>query len=401
MSQRPVKRLKGSPTTHRIPFDILCLIAQAGGDELALDLATLCRAMKRRIDERYEVTKQVDVEDIAEFWGRRRPCVVGKYISVRATSGCDYHQVPDSVRELVLSGDFSTEKPSELRLPPGLVKLSIECEFHGPVSGFSFPESLQHLTIMGDLERTGFNEPVSRLKLPSNLKSLTFGYYFDRSVAKLILPSSLESLAFGRHFTKSLSDLKLPNGLKTLYLGGCFNQTMDRVKLPESLEELHFGFSFNRSLDNVKLPDNLRELLFGDNFDRPLENVKLPVGLRKLHFRKWFNSSLQSVKLPDNLQDLRFGEKFNQPVGQLPQGLLVLHFDKGFNQPLKLPPHLRTLKIPSDSVEIVGDIPESLKQVVCGCKNTKLKDKLKTLKFYSRGSDCSSFLHYVCCFQRS
>ncbi len=264
--------LKGSPTAHRIPFDILCSIAQAGGLRLAVDLAITCRAMKRRIDERYEVTKQVDVEDIAEFWGERLPGVFGKYIRVLVHTVYDLRGIPRSVRELVLSGDLSMFK--QLDLPSGLMDLTIWCHFGGRLSELFLPDSLQHLTIYGSPKEEGFDKSVSELKLPSNLQSLTFDWNFDGPMDRLHLPSSLVSLVF--------------------------------------------------------------------------------------------------------------------------RGSRLLHF--GPHQRLKLPPYLEVLDIFSESFDVIGDIPKSLKRVYCHTRNKLLHEKLRKLGF----SSCArSHFHNNCCFQRS
>ncbi len=271
MSEYPVKRLKGSPPAHQIPFDILCSIAQAGGDKLAIDLATLCRAMKRRIDERYEVAdRMIDVSAIADFRGDRRSGVVGKYVCVRVNTVCDLRCIPKCVRELFLNGDLSMFE--QLDLPQGLTYLTISCQFGSRWNELILPESLQHLTIQ--CYKRVFDESVFELKLPSNLLSLTFDWNFD--------------------------------GL------------MERLRLPSSLVSLNFGWS------------------------------------------------------------------------------RLLHVDP--HQRLKLPPYLEVLYIFSESFDVIGDIPKSLKRVYCHSRNKLLHEKLRKLEFSSCGQ---SYFHNDCCFQRS
>ncbi len=305
MSQRPVKRLKGSPVAHRIPFDVLCQIAQAGGPKLAINLAMTCKAVKRRIDNRYEVSNMVDITEIANVYGKRLPGVVGRYTSLCIFSDAELPHVPECVRELTVG--FHSTATIAMQLPPGLIKLTIKCRLS---EGWIFPDSLQSLTLYHDI--------VLGLQLPPNLKFLTFGPYLTVSQPEFNLPSSLESLVFDGYLPISLDHIKLPNGLKMLQLSKGFNQRLERVRLPESLQELFFISGFNQ----------------------PLQNVKLPRGLRKLHFGDSFDQSLEEAKLPDDLQELVLGDCFNQPIYQLPQNLRVLTVGQKFNQRLKLPRRL-------------------------------------------------------------
>ncbi len=347
-----MKRLKGSPVAHQIPFDILCSIAQAGGPRLAVDLATTCRAIKRRIDERYEVSKIVDFEAISNFFGRL-PCAVGKYTSVRISRNCSLRRVPKSVQNLVLQEDFILDDPADLLFLQGVTELSMECCYWGSLSRMIFPDSIQSLTIAGDTGRLEwFRDTIAGIKLPANLTSLTFGSDFDGSVDGLQLPNSLESLVF-KTVSEPLDNLKLPNTLKTLHLS---------------------FFRLNLSIERIKLPKSLRELYLGS----------------------YFNSSLESMKIPDNLQVLRLGNQFNQSMGQLPRGLRALHIGERFNQYLKLPEHLEVLEILSGSFDVICDIPKSLKTIYCHHRNHRLHERLHTIGFFSRYDT-----HMNCCFKRS
>ena len=78
-----------------------------------------------------------------------------------------------------------------------------------------------------------FNYSIDN-KLPSNLRHLTFGYYFNQKVDNL--PSKLTHLSFG----------------------GLFSQEVDN--LPENITHLTFGYWFNQKVDN--LPQNLINLTF-------------------------------------------------------------------------------------------------------------------------------------------
>merc|ERR1711862_641086 len=74
--------------------------------------------------------------------------------------------------------------------------------------------------------------PLSNLALVSNLRSLTFGYYFDQSLANAILPVGLQRLTFGDYFNQSLDGATLPSGLRSLTFGESFNQSLANILLP-------------------------------------------------------------------------------------------------------------------------------------------------------------------------
>lgn len=71
-------------------------------------------------------------------------------------------------------------------------------------------------------------------------------------------------------------EMYLPKGLKSLSFGFEFNKRLDRISLPSSLESLAFGYCFNKPLEHLKLPDGLKSLTLGSNFQQSLEFVELP-----------------------------------------------------------------------------------------------------------------------------
>ncbi len=203
MSESPVKRLKGSPAAHQIPFDILCLIAQAGGPRLAVDLATMCRAMKRRIDERYEVSKLVDIKTITNV-GERRTGIVGKFTSLQMSVDCVNYTKLKDVRKLILTTTLCGVKIADIILPPGLIDLTMRCVFDNSVNEMVLPECLQHLNLEGEEDYMhSFLHPINGMKLPPSLKSLVFGRFFNQSINRLQLPDSLQKFDFGCNFKLS------------------------------------------------------------------------------------------------------------------------------------------------------------------------------------------------------
>eukprot|EP00438_Fugacium_kawagutii_P011380 Skav218987 [mRNA] locus=scaffold169:52316:52528:+ [translate_table: standard] len=70
------------------------------------------------------------------------------------------------------------------------------------------------------------------MKLPSCLRSLTFGRRFNQSLAGVTWPDNLVSLDFGRNFShEELKNVNLPSGLQSLVLEGVWtSRTIDSKK---------------------------------------------------------------------------------------------------------------------------------------------------------------------------
>lgn len=118
--------------------------------------------------------------------------------------------------------------------------------------------------------------------LPSTLKVLECGWYFNQNVYSL--PEGLEFLSFGHHFNRSVD--RLPKSLKVVRFGMMFDKSVDR--LPEGLKELHIGSAFNHHLDH--LPRTLEVLSLGYCFNRCMQ--KLPETLKLLRITTMYNKPI-------------------------------------------------------------------------------------------------------------
>ncbi len=283
-----------------IPYDILCLFAMFGGPKLAVCLASTCRAVKRRIDERYEVTQWVD---LAKIWNpyknfQRHSSMVGKFIAVCAYNASQLECLPSYVQKLRLSSTETREFSPTLQLPSGLIELiTVSCQYP---KHLKFPEGLKRLAFIGALDIWEFPQHIEELTigdytdslppLPPNLKKLTFRYLFNLPL--IHLPASLEELDLGFNWNQPVHELKLPPRLQKLTFGYNFNQSVDQLQLPSSLKKLTFGFNFNRPVSKLKLPDGLQTLIFGFNFNMPLHDIQWPKGLEQLELGNHFDQTI-------------------------------------------------------------------------------------------------------------
>ncbi|GAM19339.1 hypothetical protein SAMD00019534_025140, partial [Acytostelium subglobosum LB1] len=195
-----------------------------------------------------------------------------------------------------------------------------------------------------------FNYSWTQGILPSSLKSLYLGYYFDQPLLPGMLPTSLTSLELGRNFNQELPPGVLPASLKVLIF--------ERYCL------------FNRPLVPGSLPDSLTRLEIGENFSHPIIAGTLPSSLTTLTLGMTKEDSLvQSGQLPDSINTLCLGPGWTSGRIKYPQSLtsLKMSFWRGsFNKEYPLPPTLQTLVINNNKTIPSGTLPESITSLDLG-----------------------------------
>ncbi len=375
---------------HKIPFDLMVLFAEAGGDALAVTLATTCRALKQKLDQRY-VVKYTGIGLRQTKKHKRRKGLVGKFHTLWIYSKAEMKYLPPGVTDLHLNFPIesvftvpSTVKAlsfhkkvsiEHIKFPPALESLHIRCE---PVKLSALPCTLTnlHLTKKITIDEPQWPPKLRKLELtwvggridhfPPLLEHLTLKNYthrikkFPEGLISLQLPRLLGPLPSG---LKSLTlrcddELKgIPDGLEVLVLQGWFNQPLPAL----ALKHLSLSSAFNQP---IVVPSGLKVLHFGQDFDQPLDH--LPPTLKELTFdwKSDFNKTLHC--LPDSLEILSMGKRFNRPLHRLPTSLKILRFGSGFNQRLPgLPPHLIELYLGYYYDKSLDDllIPETLRKI--------------------------------------
>mgnify|MGYP000980157305 CR=1 FL=1 len=116
--------------------------------------------------------------------------------------------------------------------------------------------------------------------------------------------------------------VNLPTGLRTLVLGYYFNQRLRN--LPSSLRYLTLGAHFNQKLEN--LPTGLRSLTFLGSYGQKLKN--LPTSLQSLHILCWLNQKLDFCIALPNLKILVVNIDYEQEVPPL-LNTTVIYFSDG------------------------------------------------------------------------
>lgn len=217
------------------------------------------------------------------------------------------------------------------------------------------------------------------VRLPDNIKYLTFKFDFNQNINKKSLPEQLIYLDLGKYFDREVCIHTFPTGLKTLIFGTGFRHVIQPNVLPKTLKKLTFKFG---PLNQLVLTDyhDLTHLAFGYHSHHPY-NVK----------------SCLFDKLPHNLKYLKTGARFNHKFTQdyLPNKLTHLVLSNDFNQIIDkdvLPKTLTHLTLGNNYSEIidVGVLPKSLTHLTFGAfynKNVKPKSLHQGLTHLTFGHD--------------
>ncbi len=309
---------------HQIPFDILVLFAQAGGHQTAISLASTCRAVKRLIDERFEVRQLITVHHFFDLYHnyRRRRGVVGKPVALEVNEYVELKGIPPTVRRLMLW----LHLPKSFAFPPSLKELDMLGSLKIPVPygletlrcnniQTNIPESLKKIDchnifvpIPCGVESLTVRTGGTVTNLPPTLRHLKLGHNFNEPIH---LTTSLETLCFGFCFNQSIDQL-VANQLTELRFGACFNQPINR--LPPNLKLLEFGLAFNRPVSQLELPVHLETLWFGLNFNQPIDNFGTLKHLKTLGFGKKFTQSLEPLASLPCLKTLQIGPQLIERI---------------------------------------------------------------------------------------
>ncbi len=314
-----------------VPLDVMVLFAEAGGPKVAVTLAQTCQAMKRRIDQRYEIPRQMNIREILNAHHRRRFGLVGKPTRMAALDASDIPHLPESTTHLFHCYERLPGPGEWVQYPPGIKTLTI----HGDVYRIILPTGLEELRLYSDDHR------VVDIHFPESLKVLVLGIYLFRGVIPYV-PPLLEELTLSANFNQPLPPL--PSCLRKLSLGPYWNQH-SFPPFPDSLEELTINFFPS---ETSPFPAHLRILRLANSSNLPVNDVILPDGLEELYLSDSFSDL---PKFPRKLKKLELPLSWNEAVAgvlELPPSLEQLHFGFHFRQPiseLKLPETLRSLKV--------------------------------------------------------
>lgn len=126
------------------------------------------------------------------------------------------------------------------------------------------------------------NQHIGPCVLPDSLKSIAFGWRFNRLIGPGVLPDSLKHIVFGNNFDKQIGQNVLPDSLKSIVFGNSFNQPIEPNVLPNSLKTICFGCKFNHSMSTLYQLDHVEYIMI-KNCNLPDVSIEyLPTSLKYL-----------------------------------------------------------------------------------------------------------------------
>lgn len=281
---------------------------------------------------------------------------------------------PERLQELSFQGLWDGTLQG-VQLPSFLKVLHLKSVFNQPVENVVWPDTIEELALGGPW----FNQPITAVTWPLQLKVLTFGFRFDCPLNGAQWPSGLKSIQVGADFHHTLEGMAWPPALESLFLGSStwewggiegvinFPDTLERVYLGENFNgplpdygwggvtDISFGRGFSRAVDITCWPQGLRAVKFGDILDtdiaRQIVEAKWPSTLVVMEVGAGFALGINppTTHWPDSLQSLVLGGAFAGKIDNFvwPPGLNSLTIGDWFNQNIEKvawPKALRSLR---------------------------------------------------------
>jgi len=186
--------------------------------------------------------------------------------------------------------------------------------YNGPLTDDLINQLKELLLITDKLQFPyNFNNSIDPLSEIDGLTHICFGKYFNKSIDNL--PNCIESIVLDTKFNLDIA--KFPANLKSIEFGYNFNK---KCEFPDTLTSIKFGASFNCIID--RLPVNLEVLEFGMKYDKPL--CALPNTLKKLVLGYYFNHPIYDY--PASLRSICYGFYYNFQLNNLPNDLEEIVF---------------------------------------------------------------------------
>ena len=248
-----------------------------------------------------------------------------------------------------------------------------------------------------------YNHKIKEGVIPSQVKEIIFGLKFDKVIVKNGLSENLEKLEFGCDFNKDLvvstslrADTEkyvcvLPSKLKSIKFGYFYNREIKEDSLPSTLETLIFGKTFNKKIKNF--PPELKYLEFGSGYQHIFTEGILPTTLTHLILGSYYNQEFKKGVLPKSLENLKIENTFNHEFknGVLPKKLISLELGDSYDREFKigiLPPTLKILSLGDSYVQKLTKniLPSSLVKLKLGTEydheftENVLPDSIETLE---------------------
>ncbi|KAF2077810.1 hypothetical protein CYY_000855 [Polysphondylium violaceum] len=227
--------------------------------------------------------------------------------------------------------------------------------------------------------------------VPTNVKRILFGKYYNQTILPNTIPSSVLEIKFGPNFNQSIDSIWFPESLKYLTLEN--TQITSNFTLPESVCHLklrntiafehcfdslpvtvsHLICSSSSVLSIPTLPTRTMMMVIKmkkkspsqSNYHQAIE-PNLQVSLVPANDAPFFNQFIKPDTLISNITCIEFDHSFNQIImpNTFPPTIIDLCFGASFNQNLHLPCLLKRLVIKNSYFnQTFPPLPESLQEL--------------------------------------
>lgn len=197
---------------------------------------------------------------------------------------------------------------------------------------------------------TGFNGSINEMEKMINLKTIVFGYRFNRPIGGVIEKmTNLEEIYISGDFNQSLTPIFTLNKLKKLTIIGDFDKSLCGIEKMINLEYLQLCFcqSSNILIDGLSKLINL-EVLNIYNYNGSVNELISLTKLKKLILCGDFNKPIDGFDQLINLEYLWLDNAFNQPIDKafkpLSNRLKYFHIGSGFRESINIVYTLTNLK---------------------------------------------------------
>ncbi|KAF2068442.1 hypothetical protein CYY_010232, partial [Polysphondylium violaceum] len=305
--------------------------------------------------------------------------------------------IPDNVNTIILGHYFNQPIP---HLPSSITEINFGYNFNQDLSTVSFPPNLKYLSF-GD----SFDKPLD--SLPTGLKFLNFKVLNPHSAQSLVsIPDSVDHLSIKYACLDLDSDddedemsddiylppsnplLVIPDCIKFLKLG----VSIVNVKLPPNLKSIT---CLHSCLGEKKLKTSEKKVRETIDTTLSLENIDPSIKLN-INTSGSFDRLINPNSLIDNIKSISFGTKFNQvlPKNSLPPSVEFLKFGFYYDQQFQIgsiSSCVTQLELGAEyDKSLRGILPNGLKKLIIksGFYHKDMLDWLpKSLEYLELGND--------------
>eukprot|EP01132_Coremiostelium_polycephalum_P011917 gene11917-14573_t len=196
--------------------------------------------------------------------------------------------IPNSVTKLYLYGDFRKFPLIPGSIPNSVITIIFEHTFAPNLTPGIIPSSVKYIdhcmecVVPGEkFPKSIEPQPLEIGVYPSSVIELKLPYCSNFQLQKGSIPSSVKKLSFGPYYNNPIEFGVLPESLETLKIEGSFKQTIKPGTLPNSLKTIEFSTFHSEMLHEGSIPKSV------DTLKASFSIESLPLSIRKFNLDCW------------------------------------------------------------------------------------------------------------------